>query len=259
MSRYYFFGSLLPPLELGKKPDLPFHEFLSIAKDELSKEDLDQLAVVRRFMDIQNLRAFWQEKFLDVHGNFNALGLEEALLVEEGLPYYVFEFLRDYPSLEQRLEHFPELVSKFFIEEIEEATGYLKHYLIFERELRLVLVGFRAKLSNRDVAFELRYEDPSDVLVAQIIAQKDSEQYEPPAGYEALKEVFQTFAEDPLALYEAVSRFRMEKLNSLMDYDVFAIDHILCYMAQLIVVENWLKLNAQGGQEILDAIIRENK
>lgn len=259
MARYYFLGSLLPPLELGKKPDLSFDSFLEHAKDNLTDQDMNQLAVVRRYIDIQNLRAFWQEKPLDKHGNFySEKQFEEALFTEEGFPSYVFEFLETYDTLEKRLELFPMLVASFFQEEIQRAKSYLKEYLIFERELRLVLVGFRAKIVNRDVSYELRHENPADPVVAQIIAQKDSEVYEPPIGYEDLKEIFQNLSSSPLELHRAISQYRLDRYDSLMDYDVFDIDHILCYMVKLIVVENWLQLSQDAGLEILDRIIKEN-
>ncbi len=45
------------------------------------------------------------------------------------------------------------------------------------------------KTIERDMAKELQFEDPTDPLVAQILAQKDSGSYEPPPDYADLKEM----------------------------------------------------------------------
>ncbi len=259
MNRYYFLSSLLPPLILGEKPELPFHEFVVHCKENLDDDDMEQLRVIRRYMDIQNLRAFWRKRQLDSHGNYNAKELEEILTVEDQFPDYVFDFLHEYDTEEERLKHFSKLVSLFFQNEMENAEGFLKRYLVFERDLRLILLGFRAKVLKRDVAVELQYEDPTDVLVAQILAQKDSEIYEPPSEYEHLKGLFLENVDNPLQLYEEISKYRLNTLLNMEDGDVFRLDHILCYLSQLIIVDGWLKHNQDKGKEIVDTILKDKE
>ncbi len=102
-------------------------------------------------------------------------------------PPFLTDFLQKYDTLQDRLKYFSALVVGYFRYEIPRAHGFLKRYLQMERELRLLFVGFRAKALGRDLFTELQFEDPSDDFVAQILAQKDSKEFEPPQSYADLK------------------------------------------------------------------------
>lgn len=254
---YYFIAASLPELQVGYPPELTFQQFEQLLKDNMMKEDYAQAEVIRRYYDIQNIRRFWRGKPLDARGNLNENELEDSLLTQMGLPEYVFRFMEKYETQESRLHHFPELIETYFSREQERVTGFLAWLLEFEREWRLVLLGFRAKELGRDLAHELQYEDPNDEIVAQILAQKDAKTYEPPSRYEGLKVLFEEHADDPLALHKALSEYRFEKLEEAYGVAVFSIDRILAYMAQLIIVERWLELDKKQGLEIVDQIVKE--
>ncbi|MCH9633507.1 MAG: hypothetical protein S4CHLAM7_02350 [Chlamydiae bacterium] len=259
MNRYYFLASLLPSLNMGTPPEFPFWEFKELCMQNLSPRDLEQTQVIRGYIDLKNLRPFWQQKELDPHGNYNHKEIEEHLLLEEGFPDYVFEFLKEYEKLEEKFEFFPVLLARFFQEEIEKSKGFLKDFLIFEREWRLVMLAMRAKIYKRDLAWELQHEDPQEILVAQILAQKDAENFSPPEGYEDLKEIFSEFRQDPLKLHWELANWRIKKIADLPQRGTFSIDRILCYLAQLILAENWVKLNHEQGMNVVQNIMKEQE
>lgn len=259
MNRYYFLASLLPTLDMGTIPEFPFWEFKELCKQNLKPKDMEQARVIRRYIDIRNLRPFWQEKELDPHGNYDHKELEEKLLLEDGLPDYVFEFLREHESIEDKLDFFPMLLSQFFQEEIEKSDFFLKEFLVFEREWRLIMLGIRAKLYKRDVSWELQHEDPQDDLVALILAQKDAPDFTPPDGYEDLKEIFTQFKDEPLKLHWELNSWRLKKIQDLPQRGTFSVDRILSYLAQLILVENWVKLNHEQGMSVVKNIMKEQE
>jgi hypothetical protein len=166
-------------------------------------------------------------------------------------------YLELYEKLEDRLYHFPKLVAAYFYNESINADGFLKQYLEFERELRLVLVGFRAKKLGRNVMKELQFENPEDPIVHQILAQKDEPLYEPPEKYTELKSVFDQYQDEPLALYLAVLKYRVEAIDQMLGFDEFSINRILGYFVQMIFIELWQKLDKQKGKQILDTIVKE--
>ena len=256
-TNYYFLANILPPIQIGETPDLSFIDFTRMLGLNLKDRDQEKVAVIRRYFDLQNLRLLWQQEELDLRGNLSELELEEALLMEEGFPDYLFQFLKKYEGLPERLRHFPALITHYFREEASVAEGFLQDYLTFEREWRLVLMGFRAKKLQRDLTTELQFEDPTDPLVAQLLAQKDSKNYEPPFRYEELKPLFEEHAEAPFDLHKAMCEYRFKKINALMEGDLFSIDSILGYLAQLIIVEKWLELDDQQGTQIVERIIEE--
>ena len=165
MNRYYFLASLLPSsLVLGNPPDIAFREFNQLCEQNLSEDDLEKTRAIRRYIDLKNFRPLWMGKELDPHGNYTAKELEAHLLLEEGFPDYVFEFLREHEPIEERLDYFPKLLAQFYQEEINQSSHFLKNFLQFERNWRLVMMAFRAKTFKRDLDWELQYEDSHEEI-----------------------------------------------------------------------------------------------
>ena len=257
---YYFLSSYLPELHLGAPPELKFDELMHLLKDNLTEGDYAKVMVIRRFYDIENLRALWKGEEIDKWGILDPNELEDALLTNSDFVErnFIDEFLLKFNSVEQRLAHFPKLVSGYYADELSRAKGFLFDYLTFEREWRLVLTAFRAKQLKRDILKELQWEDPEDLMCAQIIAQKDSPRYEAPFEYSDLKTLFEEHYREPFDLYQALCRYRFEKINELAGFEPFSLDGILAYVAKFIIVDKWLDLNRKKGLQIVDAIVEEN-
>lgn len=252
MRNYYFVVPSLPPLSLREKPELSFEELMTRLALNLSKKDLEKTQVLRRFVDIFNIRALLMEETIDLRGNLSEKQLDEALLVHAGLPDYVFFFLDQFEKVPDKIRNFHGLLATYFNEEIPQQKGFLRKYLTFERECRLVLLALRAKQLGRDVVKELQFEDPTDPLVAHILAQKDSDSYDPPPEYQDLKEVIASCYPDPWAENRAFAEYRFKKIGEIAEGKLFSIDTILCYIAQLMIIENIIELDAEKGRMILD-------
>lgn len=249
---YYFLALSLPPLSLHEKPELSFERLAASLEMSLTKEDLEKTKVLRRWIDIQNIRALILEEPIDMRGNLNEKELDEALLIKNILPDYVFDFLDQFEKPADRVAHFFGLLSLYFSKKIEKASGFLKRYLIFEREVRLVLLAMRAKQLRRDVVRELQFEDPSEPFALQIIAQKDAPVYEPPEEYKELKERIESCYRDPWVENSVFAEYRFKKIEEMVQLDLFSIDTILAYMARLMIVEDLFELDEERGKSILN-------
>jgi len=249
---YYFLVPSLPPLSLRDKPEMTFAELSSRLQINLTKEDLQKTRVLRLFLDISNIRLLLMEEAIDPRGNLSEKELDEALLIHDILPEYVFDFLGQFEKVPDRIKNFPGLLARFFNEEIPKQEGFLKKYLTFEREWRLVLLAFRAKQLGRDVAKELQFEDPHDPLVASILAQKDAAHYEPPHEYAELKELIASCSADPWLENRAFAEYRFKKIEQMAENQLFSIDQILSYMAKLMLVEQMNELDEERGKLVLD-------
>lgn len=252
MRNYYFVVPSLPPLSLHERPEISFEELVVRLSNNLSKKDLEKTKVLRRLVDIYNIRSLLMEEPIDPRGNLNEKELDEALLVHAGLPEYVFEFLDQFEKVPDKIRNFSGLLARYFNEEIPKQKGFLREYLTFERESRLVLLALRAKQLGRDVAKELQFEDPTDPLVAHILAQKDSDRYEPLQEYQDLKELIASCYPDPWEENKAFAEYRFKKIAEMAERKHFSIDAILRYMAQLMILESILELDAAKGRMILD-------
>ncbi|MGE5196754.1 MAG: DUF2764 family protein [Anaerolineae bacterium] len=252
MSNYYFLAASLPPLELDQRPELSFEELTSRLAINLNREDFEKTVVLRRLIDLYNIRALFLGESVDSRGNMNEKELDEALLIHNILPSYVFDFLDRFEQTSDKILNFPGLIATFFNQEIPKRTGFLRRYLEFERGWRLVLTALRSKELGRDVAKELQFEDFSDLLVAQILAQKDAPSYDPPPAYFELKEQLASCGPDPWQRQKVLAAWRFNAIEELVDKPLFSIDWILAYMARLIIVEYWKELDEKKGRLILE-------
>jgi uncharacterized protein YlaN (UPF0358 family) len=262
MTEYYFLSSLLPPLEIGHVPSLGFRELKTLLDANLSRGDRKKVRKFLSLIDLENLRAFWAKEPFDPRGNVTEEQMGQALLDQSwpsGDPFalYLSDYLEKYHSDEERLQNFSQLMSEFFTAEIAQETGFVKDFFTFQRDIRFVKLGFRAKKLGRDVMAELQYEDPKDPLVAQILAQKDAKSYEPPFEYKELKPIFEEFSDSPLELYKAIFEYQFNHIIELWGGELFGLDRILNYMARLILVERWLALDVQKGIKVVDTIEKE--
>lgn len=251
MHNYYFVAASLPPLVLGEPPDITFEELEYRLSVNLSKDDLKKVAILRRYIDLCNLRYILLEKPIDPKGNLTEKELDEALLVKDFLPEYVLDFFDAYETKELRIQYFHRLISNYFSKEVVGQSGFLKEYLTFERELRLVLLAIRAKKLDRDPARELQFEDFADPLVAQILAQKDAKDFDPPPEYRDIKEKLHSCGDDPWQQMRTVEEYRFNKIEILSGYPLFSLDWILGYVARLLIVEQWNLLNFEEGKSKL--------
>lgn len=256
MSNFYYLATVLPTLKIGEQPDITFAEFDQMLRENLSVEDYKQVREYRRYFDIHNLRALAKNEEFDPHGNFSKSELEEEIVQQETVPDFFKKFLEKYPEQKDRVDHYPDLLAAYFRDESKEAGGLLTKYLDFERKLRLVMVGFRAKKLGRNILKELQYEDPEEELIGQILAQKDAPEFEPPEGFENLRAIFEQYQDKPLDLHQALVQYRFEKVEEFMGLKTFNLDYVLGYLIQLVMVEKWLQLDKQKGTEIVDKIVK---
>jgi hypothetical protein len=250
MTQYYFIGTALPTLAIGVKPELPFKELLQMLRENLTASDWEKVEDLLWPVDIANIRSLWMGLPFDEKGLHTPKELEEALLVRDGFPDYLNDFLDRYESTADRLKFFPSLFASMYrAMEKKSRKGFIKYYYTLERELRLVLTALRAKQAGRDLARELQFEDLTDPFVMAILAQKDSTQYVPPPEYEEVKLLFQKYSQEPKQLHRALLEYRFNKYDLL---EPFSIDRILSYTIQLMIVESWEGLNQNSGKTIVE-------
>lgn len=259
MRQYYYLAISLPKLEIGRVPDIDLPELETLLKENLTPSDMEYVVRLRKFYDVLNIRAYWTGTPFDYWGNLDAAELEEELLTQEFgvFPLLLGDYLKEHESREERLKHFPQLLKKYFEAAVKESTGFMKRYLKFERDLRLTLVGFRARKLNRNLSAELQYEDPEEDIIAQLLAQKDAKNFEPPLEFEDLKLILDKYYNEPLELNKALTQYRFNKVEERFANDPFSIDRVLGYIVQYMLVDKWLHYDQEKGMEIIKQIEQE--
>lgn len=256
MSRVFFLGSVLPPIKVGSEPGISFEELMLLFKDNMSQSDLEKVKAIRTFVDLKNVQALLKKEPIDHRGNLSEKELDEAIVNQQGLPEYLFEHLDRTDSVEEQLKNYSKVLIAYFKEMENKYRGFLKGYFRFEREWRILLAGYRSKKLGVDPAVELQHEDFHDTLVAQVMAQKDAPFFEFPFEYAELGEKMKEVQGKPKEQYDAMARFRFNRIGEQVQDHPFSLDYLLGYMVQLMVVEDAYQLDEKQGNETLSEIVK---
>ncbi len=254
MSRHYFLTTLLPSLRIGQMPELGSVELEFYLQQNLSREELKTVQVLRRLIDLDNIRLFLQNEPLSPGGNYTEKELEEHLLHHEELPFYVLNYFEQYTNRKDRLKHFARLYHHFFQAETCNHKGFAHSYLSFERQWRLVFTAMRAEALGRDFKKEFIDEDPDDEFIQQIMQQQTS--FDPPEPYKELKVFFTKYKDTPFDLYQALAEWRFRAIEAMVGWHTFYIDRVLAYIVQLNICEKWLELDQQQGLHIIETTVK---
>lgn len=257
MGSYFFLSSNLPTLKLSERPDITFAELGHMLAESLNPKDLEKVRVLRRKIDLYNLRSLWFGEKIDLRGNLSEKELDEAILSQFGLPDYVTDFLTRYSEASDRIAHFEELIATYYAEETPEKEGFLKSYLEFERAVRVVLTGLRASKLKMDVNHALRFEDRGDAVVLSVLGSAGGESYDPPYEYRELKELFIRTETSPWNRYYELNAFYFKRVERLVDGPLFSIDWILSYLVKFLIIDEILRLDEEEGKRILKTFAAE--
>lgn len=256
MANYYFLATLLPGLKVGSPPQLGSKELNFLLEQNLTKKDAYKIVVMRRLQDVENIKNMLLSQPFQSGGNFKTAGeLTEALNSENGLPDYLLHYWHDNKDKDSRQEMFPKLLRDYFDIESKSKDEFLSTYLIFEWHWRLIFVALRAKELDRDIKYEMRFENPNDPFINQILIQNESATFDPPYPFTSLKALFETRKHAPLDLYQALCEWRFEQIKEMIHWQSFSTARILSYVAQLEICEKWLELNKRKGLQLLEEII----
>lgn len=258
---FYYLASSLTPIEFGDLADYGFLDLLEKFDLSFSGADRKSFQVLRLFYDIENIKKLLVTTSapveLDSRGNLNKKELLEALEQRTFFAEYVFDFFDTFTSSKDRLNNFSRLVSDYFRYEAEKASGFLKSYLNFERDYRIILTAFRAKKLKKNIEAEFAFEGFKDPILEYVLNQKDSPYFEAPAGYEDLQEMLLITKDKPLYEYRHLAEYRFMKMREMVHDKPFTIDYLMSYAMRVCILEDLANLNEIKGNENLNIILKD--
>lgn len=237
------------------EPPILFDELMMLYRDNLSAGDLEKIKAIRLYLDLKNVQKLLKNQPIDPRGNLNEKELDEAMVNQEKLPEFLFEFLDEFQEVPDQLRNYSKVLISYFKEMENKEHGFLKGYFQFEREWRILLAGYRAKKLGIDPTVELQHEDFHDSLVAEVIAQKDAPFFEFPFEYAELGERLKD-AKSPEEQYHLMADFRFRRIGDEVQDDPFSIDYLLGYLVQLMIVEDDFAQSERKGNEHLTEMVK---
>jgi hypothetical protein len=251
MTEYYFFMCSLPEIEFGEKPDISHGDLNGMISLNITQEDQERICEFKSFIDLKNVKSFWQKTPIDSRGNLNEQKIEESLLVGEYLPRYVFDFMQKYKNTEDRIKYFSLIYSKFFQ---EKRIGFLNDYFKFEKEYRLILTFLRAKDLSKDAAQELFFEDQKDFFLSRLIAEKQTQDFSLSCEYDELKDFYSKNKDMPEKLHYLLLQYRFKQVKAMWTASSFDINAVLKFISLLYLAEDAIEKNKDRGLKILNTL-----
>jgi hypothetical protein len=258
MQNYYFLANELPKIEIDSAPVVSFPDLMTLYTENLKKEDLEEVKTLRLYYDIINTGRLLEKELLDFRGNYSENELKEHIASHQGLPSYVFDFLEERASDEERLKSFSELLSMYF--KIEGAKKNVASDLLnFEKELALFLVGYRSFKMSKPLDKVLANEDQDSDLVRDLLARKDHSALDATnGGFKELGRALMEAKGEPHLENLAIATFKFNYYTNYQFGHPFSIKYLLPYMMQLIIIEDLYAQNEQLGGLILNSILKDN-
>jgi hypothetical protein len=255
MRNYYYLAISLPDLEIENNAKIQFKELMDLFNDNLSKKDLQSVDDIRLYFDLTNLESLLLEQPFDFRGKLTEVEIVESLKYQMYFPNYVFEFFDKFKDKDEQIKNFPSLFAKYFSDFHNESSD-LKKLVIFERELRLALLGFRCIHFHRKIEEEFQHEDFTDETVQLTISDKAEPKVLDEIKLQKLFEKLKT-ATNALDVRACVETFRFEYYKEIQNQHPFTLVGIISYMMQLIIIENLEMKTPKGGVDILHYLLKD--
>ena len=130
---------------------------------------------------------------------------------------------------------------------------------MFERSLRLYLLGYRCKKLKRDLYKEIQHEDMHDEVILDLIKHKDDPEPYFPESLLSLRETLMDIGFDPQKEYEEIAKFKFYRYNDVQFKEFFTIDVIVLYVIQYFILDDLQKMTPEKGVEQFNLMIKDKK
>ena len=257
MGLLYLYSSL-PDIKLNSINKISIEGFYKLLDLNCTQNDKDQISSLRRRVDIKNILSIYSGLSFDPKGNFIESGLRVALSNLEYLPDYIFDFLETHPDDHELKKGFPQLYVNFYANEI--ARGSLcSEFLLFEKNLNLLLFGLNCKKKNIKIESFLQYEDLADPLVEHVLLQsKNSGPFIFPYEYKELEKKINDAGVDPMKQYNAIASYKFDYYKDIVEDNKKLLRSICAYMMCIWIVEERTSLNEKVGREVLKELVESD-
>ncbi len=259
---YYQLIASLPEMVLDQSR-APFAtpEFVDRLAGELTTGDFEQVRLLLLTHDNRNLLRLLQQETdeWDELGRYSETEMTEALREGSGLPRYFHRFqqaYRDETPLFPGQSWRNQLTTLYYDYALDTAKkdGFLHNWLSFDRGLRNVLAAWNIRRYELDGGGQ--YIGRSDLVEA---VQKSSlRDFGLGRDYPYLEKLMNEWEKDDLqARAKAVDRLRWQYIDAQLTFYYFTVEVVLGYLLQLRMLERWLELDPEAGEQRLRSFISE--
>jgi hypothetical protein len=257
---YYYLVAGLQDITLDiHKLILDQEAFRETLKTELHKNDYKLVEKLFLPFDNANLLNLLQknDKPFNEKGNFSRELLEENIKEPDSLPAYMNRFIVAFKNKEPIFtEKSPEneLTTLFYDDVLRTENDFLRNWFLFDLTVRNVLTAVTAR------KYKLDYENQIIGTGERSEAIKKSHSRDFGLGSEIdyLEDlVNMARTEDVQEREKAIDQFKWDYLDEETFFEYFTVERILAYVIKLGMVERWLAMDKDHGNELFKKLLKE--
>ena len=269
MSKYYYLVAGLPELTLeDSKLSYTVADFKSELYSALSEEDRMLIDLFYLQFDNANVLKLLKDKdaAIDPRGNYSAEELAEYIsLLKEGgevsermFPSYLSTFISEYfnISVEDDFLHEDRLAALYYAYAMKCKNKFVSAWFSFNLVINNVLVALTARKFKVDVAPLI----VGDTEVCEALRTSGARDFGLSGEVEWLDILVKISETEELVEREKkIDLLRWNWMEDAIFFDYFTIERIFAFLLKLEMIERWISLDKERGNQLFRSIIESLK
>ena len=269
MSKYYYLVAGLPELTLDdSKLNYTVADFKTEIYPGLSLSDQKLIELFYLKFDNENLLRLLEDRDanIDLRGNFSQEELNDCIVtIKEGgeisskeFPSYLSTFISDYfnTSAEDDFLLEDHLAALYYDYAMKSGNKFVSSWFEFNLILNNILVAFTARKYKWDVARHV----VGDIEICEALRTSGARDF----GLSGEVDCFEQLAKIS-EITELVERekkldmLRWDWIDEATFFDYFTIERLFAFLLQLEMIERWIALDKEKGNQLFRSIIESLK
>lgn len=265
MSKYYYLVAGLPELSLeDSKLSYTVADFKTELYPALSDEDKKLIDLFYLKFDNANVLKLLKDKdaAIDPRGNYSAEELTEYISqLKEGdevpdrvFPSYLSTFISEYynTSAEEGVLHEDRLAALYYAYAMRSKNKFVASWFAFNLTVNNILVAYAARKYKMEVAPLI----VGDTEVCEALRTSNARDFGLTSEVDQLDRLVKISETEELVEREKkIDLLRWEWMEEATFFDYFTIERLFVFLLQLEMIERWISLDKEKGNQLFRSII----
>jgi hypothetical protein len=251
-----------------KKVVLTPAEFKDILQESLHPEDFKLICSLFLTYDNQNALSFLKLKKHEFQplGNYTVADFEEEIILQNSeqsepsiFPEYISQIIAAYregASLIEGLSWENQLISLYYNHIFNVKNAFLKDWFEFEFNITNIFTA----INCRNHRINPEHEIIGDSVIAFQLRKNQSKDFGLGIEFPMVEKLLQIAALPNIIDKERnIDLLKWNYLDEMTVFHYFDIEIIISYLIKLMIVDRWLKLDKETGQEMFKRIVSDIK
>ena len=269
MNKYYYLVAGLPELTLeDSKLNYTVADFKTEIYPGLSTSDQKLMDLFYLKFDNTNVLKLLKDKdvIIDMRGNFSAEELNEYIAtIKDGgevsakeFPSYLSTFISDYFSMpaESAVLLEDHLAALYYAYAMKCENKFVASWFEFNQTVNNILVAFTARKYKWDIAQNV----VGDTEVCEALRTSGARDFGLSGEVECFEQLLKISEITELIEREKkLDSLRWDWIDEATFFDYFTIERIFAFLLQLEMIERWISLDKEKGNQLFRSIIESLK